>query len=171
MLHLETEMMANAMSATHVFAPSRDPAGSSTLTVKSRFGDYEVSEDRLLTLPHGVIGFGAHRSFALLNLPEGKGEYFKLLQSVDDPSLAFYVLPAMPETSGYDLADLAEAQRNLEIADSDLLILLLVTARRGDAGTELTVNLRAPLLIDASRRTGHQYVMANDNYSLRHPLS
>lgn len=172
MFDLATEVVSPAMlTHTGVIEERHMPVEADTLTVKTRFGDYEVRRSRVLTLPKGLIGFGEFRSFALLNLPEGKGQHFKLLQAVDESTLGFYVLPVAAETSGLEAADIAEACRQLRIQPKDLMILLVVTARRTDSGVELTANMRAPVLLDSSRLVGHQHVMANDKYPLRHRLN
>src|SRR3546814_15740350 len=108
----------------------------------------------MISFPKGLIGFIGYQSFALLNLPEGKARYLKLLQSTDEASLGFYVLPVTVETSGFEATDIADAAQQVRIPTEDLAILLVVTARRTDAGVELTANLRR----SEERRDGKEWV-------------
>src|SRR6478609_2678770 len=55
----------------------------------TRFGRLEVNEERIITFPHGLLGFPQHQRFALIQT--GEENYFFWLQSVDEPSLAFVV--------------------------------------------------------------------------------
>ncbi|HET8727531.1 MAG TPA: flagellar assembly protein FliW [Alphaproteobacteria bacterium] len=156
---------------TRVIEETPATAKAGTMTVKTRFGDYEVVRDRTITMPKGLIGLAGLQTFALLNLPEGKGDHFKLLQSLDEPSLGFYVLPVSTEASGFDADDIAEAARLFGIPAKDLAVLLVITARRGENGVELTANLRAPIILDTARQVGHQHVMASEKYPLRQRLN
>jgi flagellar assembly factor FliW len=42
--------------------------------------------------------------------------------------------------------------------------------RRDDAGTHVSVNLRAPLFVDTRNHVARQYVMPNSKYPVRHSL-
>ena len=73
----------------------------------TRFGAMSVDDERIMTFPHGLLGFPNHNRFALIQT--GTENYFFWLQSVDEPSLAFvvtdpstffkdYEVPIRPET-------------------------------------------------------------------------
>ena len=55
----------------------------------SRFGVIDIAEDRVITLPKGVLGFPNFTRYCLLQ--PGDDACFFWLQSLDDPSLAFVV--------------------------------------------------------------------------------
>lgn len=133
----------------------------------SRFGTLEVGPDHIITFPKGFVGFPDWRHFALL--PHGD---VWVLQSADDPDLAFIAVDprrVMPEyvarVPAPFLADL-DIKSSQEAAEAT--VLALVTVRRGNA--EATVNLRAPLVIHATRRLGAQVILDDAAYSIRHPL-
>lgn len=146
------------------------PAETETLMIESRFGTLTIHPHATLMFPQGLLGFGDCRDFALAELPNGKQPQFKALQCLSDPSLAFLVAPLPSESSAIDQIDVDEACRSLEIAMDDLAIVLIVTVRRDDAGAHVSVNLRAPILIDARRRIARQYVLPNNKYEIRHKL-
>ena len=147
------------------------PMDDDTVTVNTRYGVYSVERDKIVSLPTGLIGFAEHRDFALINLPYEGTEQFKLLQSVDDPSLSFYVLPADMASCGIEPADIHGAADQHGMRRNELVLLLVVAARKTPSGVELTANLRAPILLDADRRVGVQHVMSSEKYSLRHRLT
>jgi flagellar assembly factor FliW len=93
------------------------------------------------------------------------------LQSIDQPELCFIVLPIGPRNELIDYADIESACRQIGIGAVELVVLLLVTVRKGEQAVELTANLRAPLLIDAASFRGAQHVLNNERYPIRFPLS
>src|SRR5690606_6839439 len=102
--------------------------------------------------------------FALADLPNGKHPQFKALQCLTDPNLAFLVAPLASDSQAIDPADVGEACEALSIAHEDLAILLIVTVRRDDDGSHVSVNLRAPVMVDTRQRVARQYVLPNNKY-------
>ena len=56
----------------------------------TRFGEIEFDDERVITLPQGIIGFGDKKRFVLVQ-PDEKDAVFFWLHSADDPDLAFVV--------------------------------------------------------------------------------
>ena len=142
-----------------------------TIMIDTRYGTYEVERDKIVSFPKGLIGFGQLLDYAILNMPHEGTERFKLLQSVDDPGIGFYVVPVGLENSGFEPEDIARAAEQYEFDLKDLAILLIVTARKTEASVELTANLRAPLLVDTENCVAYQHVLSDDKYPLRHKLN
>ena len=61
------------------------------------FGSAEISEDKIIEFPKGLPGFDHCRRFTLLH-EEGREAHVFLLQSVDEPDVAFSV--TAPERLG-----------------------------------------------------------------------
>ena len=152
---------------------ARTDAAPPPPTLPTRFGPVALDEDRLITFDDGLLGFAGRRRYLLADPPRlGQGGPFRLLQAADDgEELAFLVLPLDAERGPVARDDLRAACDGLGIAFADLAVLAIVTARRGgDGRVGFTVNLRAPLLLDAARRRGRQHVLSDPRYGLRHPL-
>jgi flagellar assembly factor FliW len=66
--------------------------------------------------------------------------------------------------------DLSAAFEALSVKREDALVLLIVTVRKTADATKLTVNLRAPVFIDAGTRNAYQYVSQNGAYPIQHEL-
>lgn len=137
--------------------------------IRTRFGLVTLQPDRLLTLPAGLLGFADCQRFALADLPDRQG-VFKLLQSVDQPELAFLVLPVDPIAGPLERSDLELACQALGFDWPALAVLALVTVRPEPEGVHFSVNLKAPLLIDTDRQVGWQHVFAGEAYPLRYDL-
>ena len=163
-------MLANSSALETNAAPPAYQDEAKTLVIESRFGTLTVRPQATLMFPQGLLGFGDCRDFALAELPNGKQPQFKALQCLTDPSLAFLVAPLPSESPAIDPIDVEEACQSLSIASEDLAIVLIVTVRRDDEGAHVSVNLRAPVLIDTRKRIARQYVLPNNKYEIRHQL-
>lgn len=141
------------------------------IMIETRYGTYEVERDKVVSFPKGLVGFGELLEYAILNLPHEGTERFKLLQSVDDPGIGFYVIPVGLENSGFDTQDIERAASQYEFAMQDLAILLIVTARKNGDSVELTANVRAPVLVDTEQCVAYQHVMSDDKYPMRQKLN
>lgn len=136
----------------------------------TRFGVVEVDPSRIITFPHGFIGFPSWQRFVLL--PHREDSPFWFLQSVDEPALAFVVMDPREAVPDYvarvpaaQLADVGiETPQDVERA----VVLALVTLRGEPAGA--TANLKAPLVINPARRLGVQVILEGSPYAIRHPI-
>ena len=167
--------MLSANTATAAVPTNVPPAHPATpadapIAVESRFGTVVISSAARMTFPQGLLGFSDYHSFGIAPLPDGKHPQFRVLQSLEAAELAFLVAPLNLDSGAVALEDIDEACRTLAIARDDLLVLLIVTVRREGETAQVSVNLRAPLFVDAARGIARQYVMPNTRYAIRHPL-
>lgn len=138
--------------------------------ISCRFGDVEIGEENVIMFQRGLLGFDVRGEYAVINLPSDRTDQFKFLQSLTDPALGFIVTEIASAADAVDPNDLIEAYKHCETQPNEALTLLIVSVRRGDNGIEMSANLRAPLIINMTSRTGRQYVMPNGRYPIRHPL-
>lgn len=123
------------------------------------FGTVEVSPEKVITFPNGLVGFEKNRLFMLAH-EEGKGEPASYtLQSLEDPALAFGLVDPTRHGFTYELA-LTDAENALlqSPAPEDVAVMQLLF-QKGEGGSDLTLNLRAPLVINTRARVGIQKVM------------
>lgn len=163
------------MSTNNAAVAQGDDAASKaaladSVTVDTQFGPMTFRKDTILTFPNGLLGFGGVSEFALANLPDPALGNFKLMQALDGSGLGFLVLPldTLPDHIHQD--DINAALEALSIKTEDGLVLLIVTVRKMAEATKLTVNLRAPIVIDASSRRAYQHVSQNNAYPIQHEL-
>jgi flagellar assembly factor FliW len=150
---------------------SETESNSEFFTIETRFGTVEVNPANTLNFRSGLLGFGAATEFVLIDLENPKYELFRMLQCINEPSLSFIVFPPSLESGLIDRADIEAAAKAVHMKFEDLVVLLLVTVRPGkEGGSTLSVNLRAPVLIDSKNFTGVQYVLPNDKYPVRFTL-
>jgi flagellar assembly factor FliW len=126
-----------------------------------------VKNENIVHLPLGLLGFEAIKRYALL---ENQSESpFRWLQVIDNPNLAFLVLPALEVFPEYEPDVPPEDVKFLGLnSPDDALVFNIVTLQaKGSA----TVNLKGPIVLNRFTLKGKQVVLANaSRYSIQHPL-
>jgi flagellar assembly factor FliW len=161
------------MNATSVYADGANPEAVGETGAEqpptqrvntSRFGTVDVISDSIIAFPDGLIGLGGH-SYALLRTDPSSP--FLWLQSLDDPELA------LPVTNPHRF--FKDFSVELEDSDAEQLGLdggeaadVYVTVTASSVAADITVNLKAPILI-ADRR-GHQVMNRRPNMAVKTPL-
>lgn len=151
-------------------APQAPDADGGRIAVQTRFGELIVDPSATVRLPRGLLGYSDVHEFALANLPEERFGQFKLLQSLERPELSFIVVPYNLAAGQIAREDIAGAYEALGIAPADGAVLLVVSVRKAGEAVSISVNLRAPILIDTANRRAWQHVLTNPAYSVRHVL-
>jgi flagellar assembly factor FliW len=133
----------------------------------TRFGDIEIPDETVLTLPSGMIGFPDLNRYAILKQREDS--VFMWLHSLDEPSLAFPVV--LPWVFYWDyevkLSDEDMAAINVERADQiSIYCVVNVTENVRDA----TINLFSPVVMNNAERIGRQVLNLAEGYSTRDRL-
>jgi len=126
----------------------------------------------VLEFADGIPGFPAATRFVLVRLDDA-GLVLDL-QSVDDPTARFVVVPSVaffpeyaPEIDDVTARRLGLA--DLDTADGAALVLLVVTV--GASLAESTANLMAPIVVNTAAQTAAQVVLDDPSLSLRAPLA
>lgn len=157
-------------SAPHSFYATGATPALMMETIKSRFGDITVETERAVVFPRGLLGVPDKFNFVLANFPSAKMQQFTLFQSLDDLGLSFITLPLEVNNNIIASDDIRRAGQDLQIAEANLVTLLIVSVHRGLDQVKLSVNARAPLFIDSQRKAGIQYVFPQDHYKVQHML-
>ena len=168
-------MMPNNAVAAGSVGPSpgsfaADEEATHPIIVDTRFGRLEFDPTQTIAMPRGMLGFPENKAFALTTVPDPRIRNFMLFQSLTDSELSFLTLPLSFESGIIDGQDLGAARRNLGIASEDFAAILIVSIRNIAGKAQTSVNLRAPVFLDARNRTGWQYVMPNASYAVRHVM-
>lgn len=133
------------------------------------FGEVEIGEEKIIHFENGLFGFEEYKDYTILFDSEDEGPFFSWLQCVTEQSLAFPIVNPLKVQEDYDPVVEDELLGNLgEIAEEDLLILLLATVPQDVKKT--SVNMKAPLVINAGNRQGVQIVAENEDYEIKHYL-
>ena len=131
----------------------------------TRFGAMEVDDERIITFPHGLLGFPQHTRFALIQT--GEENYFFWLQSVDEPNLAFVVTDPTIFFKEYQVPVREETWQDLQLADEGDVQCFVICNKVGEW---LTGNLLGPILVNAQNRLAQQVVLTEKKWTTRQPL-
>lgn len=123
----------------------------------SRFGPVQIEADDILLFPHGLIGFEDCRHWVLLG--DAENEALGWLQSVPKAEVALPVLSPRRFVPGYQVRVVRGQLAPLELAQFDQAFLLCVVSRED---SELTVNLKAPIIVNLDRRLGRQVITSDE---------
>lgn len=144
---------------------------SSEEWVESRFGKIKINRENSVYFPRGILGFPENLDFCLADFPSEKMEQFKVLQCLNDKELAFVVLPVQMQNQLIEQQDIDEATEILGIDKQNLAILLIVSVHRKASSVSLSVNVRAPIMVDTAQKLAAQFVFPNNKYEIRHFIS
>lgn len=129
-----------------------------------RFGSLEIDDGELLRFPSGVIGFPTEQRFALV--PHQGSGYIAWLQSVTTPELAFPVVSAHAFGDKYPDVPVLEAAEAAGVpGPAEALAVMVVLCAL--SGQPATVNLLAPIVVNATTRLGAQVILECTRFSTR----
>ena len=134
------------------------------------FGKVEIADDKIITFENGLMGFEDYKKYTIIydSTEESKGGVM-WLQSLDEVSLALPVIDPMIIRQDYDPFVDDEALKAIEI-DDKTEFLVLVTMTVPAEIEKMSVNLKAPIVINAENLKACQIIAENDDYLVKFPI-
>ena len=133
------------------------------------FGEITIDDDRIITFPKGIIGFPDLTEFALLHDSEKGSDSIHWLQSIQEPGFAMPVMDPLSVCPDYNPEVDDELLKHLgELNPEELLVLVTVTVPKDL--TQMSVNLKGPVIIDAVGRKATQVIVEGDEYQVKFPI-
>lgn len=132
-------------------------------------GTIEVTEDKIIHFADGIIGFPDCKDFTLI-FDEEKGEKRSIcwLQSLDEPVFALPVMDPLVVKPDYNPMVEDELLKALgELIEENTFILVTVTVP--EQIEELSVNLKAPIIVNADTRKACQLIV-EDDYPVKYKI-
>ena len=140
-----------------------------TLDTKD-YGLVEYEESDLLDFPDGIFGFTELKKYIPLVLDENEDNTILLLQSIENPDIAFVVLNPFTLDPDYNPILTPEELSYLGVNSENDLSYYVISVLHNDY-LKTTVNMKAPIVINPDRRIGMQVILSNTDYEFRKPLS
>ncbi len=134
------------------------------------FGEVEITEEKILTFPGGIIGFPEMKHFTMLHDEEqGTSAGIRWLQSLEEPAFAMPVMDPLVVKPDYNPQVSEELLSGIgQITENNLLVL--VTVRVPSDLTQMSVNLQGPIVINVDERKACQIILDMDTYPVRFPI-
>jgi flagellar assembly factor FliW len=138
------------------------------MNIETKFhGVKEYLEEDIITFHKGIPGFEGLSKFILFSVAEN--DFFSVLHSIEDEAVGLVVVSPFNVISKYEVNLEESLVSNLNIKEeSDVLIVNAVTL--SGKVEKITINLKAPIVINIKAKLGEQIILENENYKIKHPL-
>ncbi len=130
------------------------------------FGEIEIDENTIISIPNGILGFESTRRYALIS-PLGEDTFPMWLQSVDSTEPCFVVYDPMHIYPDYRFEITDEEQALLKI-DENTPYRCLTVAIVPDDYKKTTINLRCPIVINTRDNLAAQVIL--EDYDFKYPV-
>lgn len=135
------------------------------------FGTIDIDDKKIITFDLGVIGFEDCKKFTLIyDVDKGDEASIMWLQSLDEPELALPMLKPELIKEDYDPIVEDEMLKALgsDIKEADLIVFCVLTVPADI--TKMTINFKAPIIVNADTLKGVQLIADNNDYEVRYPI-
>ncbi len=133
----------------------------------SRFGELEISEDSIITLPSGLVGLPRHTRYVVFDVEQDSG--YQWLQSLDDATLAVVIVSANDIQQDFQAQLTEENVMDLGILQDDQVDVVVIVSIPTNRPDQATANLRAPIVVNLRTRIGKQVIL-HESIPLQVPL-
>ena len=131
------------------------------------FGTIEYARESIISFDEGLIGISDKKDFILIE----KEDFFPFnyLQSVEDPSFTLVIISPFFVEKEYKFDIHKDDLSTIDVAEAkDFIISAIVVF--SDKVEDITVNLKAPLIINIESKKGKQILLQNNDYGVTEPL-
>lgn len=126
------------------------------------FGAIDIPDDKIIVLENGMIGFPEMQNFALIfDADKEDGGKIKWLQSMDEPSMAFPVMDPTIIKEDYNPTINDEILKPLGALNEDNIFVLSTVTVPKDL-EKMSINLKAPIIINSDTKKGAQIIVEDD---------
>ena len=130
-----------------------------------RFGNLEIRDEDIITLPEGLLGFAQCTRYVILE-DEGQAP-FQWLQSLDNTDLGFVVVDPLIIMPEYRIQISKEEVKDLQLESPEqgrVFVIVVVPSNL----SEVSANLKGPIIINQESRLGKQLVLMDERYPTRY---
>ena len=140
------------------------------MLIKTKFfGEVDLPEEKIITFDRGLIGLTDYKKFTILYDCEKEESNVSWLQCVEEPTLALPVIKPWIVKEDYNPVVEDELLNHLGELTEDNLVLLLTMTVPTDI-KRMSVNLKAPIIINADTRKGAQIICENQDYEVKYKV-
>jgi flagellar assembly factor FliW len=124
----------------------------------TQFGELELEEENIVNFPEGLIGFEEYKKFIIIS--DKELDPLLWLLSIEDPEIEFPILNPKLFFASYN---------PVGISESENVVLFSIVTLKKDM-TEITTNLKGPLVVDFKKREGKQVILDSDQFHANHKI-
>ncbi len=134
------------------------------------FGKIEIEEEKMIFFEKGIIGFPHCQRFTLVydEGEDGRQKNISWLQSIEEPAFALPVLDPLFVKEDYSPKVEEQLLKHLGTLEEDDTYVLVTVTATADV-KKLSVNLKAPIVINVKERKAVQ-VIVEDDFPVKFPI-
>ena len=122
------------------------------------FGEVDIDPAKIIHFENGIVGFPDLQDFALIHdSDQGDNAGIRWMQSIEEPAFAMPVMDPLTVKSDYNPEVDDEVLKPIGKLDPEE-ILVLVTVTVPKDLKKMSVNLRAPIIINVGERKAVQII-------------
>ena len=134
------------------------------------FGEVTIDSAKIIHFENGIVGFPELQDFALIHdADKGDNAGIRWMQSIQEPAFAMPVMDPLIVLPTYNPSVDDEVLKPLGNIDFDELLVLTTVTVPKDI-TAMSVNLKAPLIINVTERKACQIILDSDEYKVKFPV-
>lgn len=139
------------------------------MTTKTKlFGEITIADEKLIVFPEGIVGFPFLQKFALIHDADNEDSPIMWLQSLEEPGFAMPVIEPVYVSSGYNPTVNDENLAPVgELKEDQIYVLVTITVP--PQIEKMSVNLKAPIVINMQNNRAVQ-IIVEDDYKVKHPI-
>ncbi len=141
------------------------------MTIETRvFGEVTIDSEKIITFEGGIVGFPELQKFALIHDSEqGNNAGIRWMQSLEEPAFAMPVMDPLIVAPDYNPMVDDEILKPIgNIDPEEILVLTTVTVPKDLK--QMSVNLRAPIVINVTERKAVQIILDGEEYQVKFPI-
>ncbi len=133
----------------------------------TRFGELQVNTEDVINFKEGILGFEKLTRFFIID--PGDNTLIMWLQSLDDGSIAFPIIEPKVFHSEYVVKLLPSELASLNLDNLSQAKVFSILTIPQDV-TQMSANLKAPIVINAQTNTARQIVLQDNKLSVRYEM-
>jgi flagellar assembly factor FliW len=135
-----------------------------------KFGEINIDENMILTMPEGLPGFPGFDRFILIEKTETAP--FCWFQSVDQPNLNLVIMSPFFFKPDYEpeLDTIIEIRNWHGVKKEELMVYVVVNISGDGEDKRITANLMGPIVVNQKTKEAVQFVFSHSSYSHQHDV-
>lgn len=130
-------------------------------------GTFTYNEEDIITFKKGIMGLENLKKFIIADIKENP--VFKILQSLEDEAIGLVIISPFEVKNNYEIELKDNLTENLSISSQKEVMLYNTVTVNSDVN-KITVNLKAPIVINMDKKLGEQIIIDKEEYKIKHPL-
>ncbi len=132
-----------------------------------RYGSIDIQNEDIYTFPEGLLGFPNCNKFTIVD--EDSAAPFRILQSLDQPNIAFVIIDPLIVRSSYHFKLTLDDIKIIEATSVENVSVYCIV-NLAKSIEESTINLQGPVVLNNKAKIGNQFVLFDESFSVSEPI-